>query len=351
MLSYDIVEREGPVRTSEVIIGRRRRRLREELDDAGIHLPADAKLADRVIAELDYARHPPVHEGHLPTYGAVVVDSALDPSDRGWAVSLDPNDNDVLRQLADGRHAFTLSTPQRLQLLLIEIAHDREAALVNLRETLEPHDAIIVQRRSNGVVRMLANDGLSIWDGARWWAKPYAAQFAHAASAAQPELAAERLDEILDFCVHTMSPAEAGTILVWAHRAKHLSEVPGLSASRPPTVLPALPFSSRAARFAIRQLLSQLDGAAILDIDGNLIAVGAQLRSSATSHEQLHIETGAGTRHASARRYSFDHPDVVVFVVSRDGPVTVYAQGATITSIQTQTDHAKLNAHPNTADD
>jgi hypothetical protein len=328
-------------RSSDTVRSRRRQRLREELEDAGIRISSDSRLVDGVIAELDYARHPYVHEGRLPTYGAVVVDSPIDPSEHGWTISLEPDDDGVLRHFADGRNAFALRTPERLQLLLIEIAHDREAALVGLRDLLEPYGAVIVQRTTTGLVRMLTSEGLSIWDGARWWTKPYAARFADAVHAAHPDAPADRLHEILDFCVHTMSPAEAGTTLVWAHGASGLDDVPGLSASQPPTVLPPLPFSSRAARAAIRQLLSQVDGAAILDNDGNLVAVGAQLRSSATSHERLQIEPGVGSRHASARRYSFDHRDVLVFVVSRDGPVTVFARGETITSIHTQGDHTE----------
>jgi hypothetical protein len=35
-------------------------------------------------------------------------------------------------------------------------------------------------------------------------------------------------------------------------------------------------------------------------------------------------------RHRSARRFTFDHPDTVAFVVSEDGPVTVFSDGAAV---------------------
>jgi DNA integrity scanning protein DisA with diadenylate cyclase activity len=138
-----------------------------------------------------------------------------------------------------------------------------------------------------------------------------------------------------------MSPAEAGATLVWSLRAHQLAQVTGLSASREPTAVPSLSFSGRATRAAIRQLLSQVDGAGIVVCDGQLIAIGAQLRSSAQSHATVRIDPARGTRHASAQRYSFDHPDTIVFVISRDGPVTVYATGAEITSIRMTTDNTQ----------
>ena len=51
-------------------------RLRQEIDDEQVWLPTDPYLADAVLAELDYARHPHAHEGVAPRYGALVVADA-----------------------------------------------------------------------------------------------------------------------------------------------------------------------------------------------------------------------------------------------------------------------------------
>ena len=42
---------------------------------------------------------------------------------------------------------------------------------------------------------------------------------------------------------------------------------------------------------------------------------------------ELEVSGLRGTRHTSARRYSFDDPSATVIVVSEDGPVTVLRHG------------------------
>ena len=56
------------------------------------------------------------------------------------------------------------------------------------------------------------------------------------------------------------------------------------------------------------------------------VAVG--LRWSDEAEAAVHDPRGM--RHRSARRFSFDHPDVPVVVVSEDGPVTVYRSGEVV---------------------
>jgi hypothetical protein len=41
-----------------------------------------------------------------------------------------------------------------------------------------------------------------------------------------------------------------------------------------------------------------------------------------------------GTRHTSAARHTYDCPDVLAFVVSADGPVTVFCDGRRIVDLK-----------------
>jgi DNA integrity scanning protein DisA with diadenylate cyclase activity len=41
-----------------------------------------------------------------------------------------------------------------------------------------------------------------------------------------------------------------------------------------------------------------------------------------------------GTRHTSAARHTYDCPDVLAFVVSTDGPVTVFSGGQRIADLK-----------------
>lgn len=188
-----------------------------------------------------------------------------------------------------------------------------------------------------------------MWDGAHWWAKPYASSHARAVLDAVPDAPVEVLRAILDFCVHTMSPADAGALLVLQLDADRLGPEGGLNPALPPTAVPRLPLRDVATHAAVRQLLAQIDGAAILDAHGDLLAVGAHLRASPRSHEVVQLDPTHGTRHASARRFSFDHDRTVVFVVSNDGPVTVYSDGAAIASIRSRPDEVEPDADPSVA--
>jgi len=334
-----VVSRDHTSKKRDRVTKRRQRRLREELADAGIELPSADGLRRSLVEELDYARFPPLHEGVLHTYGAVLVDPSLADRDVDGAFSTAAvTDEAVLRRLADGRHSFVLRHGETASLLLLDTPHDREAELVRLRNRSNHPSTAIVQRRSNGNVRVIGPDGLYIWDGARWWTKPYAKPFARAVLDAMPDAPGDILDSLLDFCVHTMSPADAGACLVWALDADELDGVDGLNPSRPPTPIPHLSFEQFAKRAAIRQLLAQVDGAAVINRAGDLVAIEAHLRSSARSHENVKPDPTRGTRHAAARRYSFDHRARIVFVISRDGPVTVYVGGEEIAAIQPRTE-------------
>jgi len=83
---------------------------------------------------------------------------------------------------------------------------------------------------------------------------------------------------------------------------------------------------------AIGHLLSQIDGATILDSTGNLIRTGVHLKYSAKSNDL--VPEHKGTRHTSAKRFSYDHPNTLVITVSEDGPVTVFSDGASLVDLK-----------------
>ena len=78
----------------------------------------------------------------------------------------------------------------------------------------------------------------------------------------------------------------------------------------------------------LRHVLSQVDGAAVFDVSGTLRQLGVLLVPSPAS--EITVDAFRGTRHTSARRYSFDDPTSIVVVVSEQGPVTVLRAGQII---------------------
>jgi hypothetical protein len=78
----------------------------------------------------------------------------------------------------------------------------------------------------------------------------------------------------------------------------------------------------------LRHVLSQIDGAAVFDRSGTLRQLGVLLVASPASESE--VDPFRGTRHTSARRFSFDDPTAILVVVSEQGPVTVLRAGQII---------------------
>lgn len=316
--------------------GRRRARLRAEIADAGVGLRLQGAGGEVLLAEIDYARFPPVHEGQFPTYGAILLAGASPvPEDIGAVVEpATPAAEDVTRLLADGRQGFVLRRRERIALMVLPTPHDREGELVRLRHQFGAGRFTAVQRMAGGVVRVFGRSALAVWDGSHWWEKPYADAYARAVLRAVPDASAAAAEAILEFCVHSMSPSPSGAALLWALDG---SVVGRLSEGRPRRV-PAVSLQDRANHGPLRQLLAQADGAALLAPGAELVDVGLYLRASTEAYAAVREDPEHGTRHASARRFSFDNACTVVFVVSQDGPVTVYFKGEVVASIPSRVD-------------
>jgi hypothetical protein len=323
--------RQGPDAVLSVDISRRRRhRLREELDDAGILLNVDLPTSRRLLDEITYARFPRRHEGKLPTYGAFVASDDVDVHDLGGVVTDgDGVALDTLRLMADGRRSFVIAGERGGDLLMFPTAYDRESEIVHL--LARRHDnggLIVVQRLREGFVRILGSDSLVIWDGTRWRNKPYASAFVADILGAVPGCPRPALEAILTFCVHDLGPAPTGAILVWDLHSRSRTDHLGHVRHRQPLLrLPPLSLLDPSSHSAVRSLLGQLDGAVVVDRDGVPFESGVRLTFSERAEHAITGDGGGGTRHASARRFSFDERDTVVFVVSEDGPLTVYARG------------------------
>jgi len=68
--------------------------------------------------------------------------------------------------------------------------------------------------------------------------------------------------------------------------------------------------------------------------DGRLLAINVIMRPTRSSEQA--VPATKGTRHTSAARHTYDCPDVIAFVVSTDGPVTVFSDGRRIADLKSQ---------------
>lgn len=309
---------------------RRLARLRDEIADEALPLPVNAPESEALLEEILYAQHPPTHERRVPRYGCVVFahDAARwltsvrgQPSQRVMeAARIDP---EFLRRFADGRSSFVVrERDEMVGLVCFDRTLEYEATLVELQRT---SGALIVQRTAEGVVRICTQDAVIRWDAVEWQVKPQVWRFSPPVLHAVPQADSEVLERLLEFCVQWISPSQVGAILVWFVVDVDQGNLPyvRLSSAQPTPLL----FATERAEFgAILSALGQMDGAGILMKDGRMTHLGAILQPSERA-QQLVAPLG-GTRHTSARRFSFDEPRAVVLVVSEAGEISVFSDGA-----------------------
>lgn len=307
------------------IVERRRARLSAELSDEHVDVFAGDASDDVLLDEITYAMWPPIHERRRPSYGAVVLrKDAVDMEDLGQPIPLDEGDLPRWRQYADGCATFLVRSAER-ERCLVAISRGDELGLVELARRAE---LAVVQRTDSGAVKVFCGDHLYVFEGGVWLAKPYAAvkapEIARLVSAEHEEV----LAQALDLCLHVLSPRHVGAILVW-----YFQEVPRQQRRAQLTRVGRRP----AARLRIRDVahkdalairLAQLDGACILDPEGGILWMGSHLSYSSKAERCVPAE--GGTRHTSAKRFSFDEPLALVFVVSEDGLVRVYSDGVDV---------------------
>jgi hypothetical protein len=296
------------VSETEVPAGRIQR-LRHELQDEQIWIPADPERAGVLLAELDYARHPHAHEGASPRYGALIAARAeaagIDETVSFVDVGTVPLE--VLRRLADGRSSFVLrAVGSEDRLMCLDRTREFESSAVHLATATGD---LIVQRLSRGWVRLTTPDGIATWDGIRWAKKPLGVRIAERIAPMLPGADVDVLANLVEFCTHWLGAGRIGAAIVWrldgdAHE---------------------LDVTDRTHFAPLLNALSQYDRAALVDSRGSVTTVGVHLRTSERSRGD--IAPFRGTRHTSALRFTADVPNAVVFVVSSDGALTVAWQG------------------------
>jgi hypothetical protein len=294
--------------------------------DLEVPLPVDAPGGGVLLEELDYACRPDLHEGTAPRYGAL-VSLAGDPP--AWEKLSAParirsagTDLALLRRLADGRESFVVRRPERTEgLVCFDRVLEHEANAVRLRyET----GAFVVQRTGTGIVRVCGPDGVITWDGTQWSFKPLAEHHASAIRRLAPDASPAVIGGLFELCVHWLSARRIGATLVLslAGDPARLARVERSAA----VVLPPLSVTRPEHLAPLQSVLSQTDRAALVDPDGRVTTLGVGLRPSDLAVSL--VDSTGGTRHTSARRFSFDEPSAIVFVVSTAGPVSVFSDGA-----------------------
>ena len=302
--------------------------LRRELHLAGVSerslFPPWAKsraTREAILREFLVALDAPMHEGLIAPYGALIVPkgTAID----GTLLPLTARDLDLARKTADGSSALMVwdeGTPRGVRLLDPSVAPDLE-----LTRMARPLQGIALRRDNAGVVRIYEPQLTLRHVGRRWTVSPTLADALTHVLSVVTMADRQVLFALLEFAYYVLSPWRIGATLVWILSDRSPDDTAtdlrpfrlrvGAGDDEPPLSLAA-------------HLLGQFDGATVVDREGKLLTTGVHL--TASHHAQDVIPPRPGTRHTSARRASFDHPDTLVVTVSADGPVSVFSDGVDI---------------------
>ena len=307
----------------------RLRRLGEELAEERLGVVERSSRPEVLVEEIDYALRPPRHERRVPSYGSFVLPTG--PVD-GWVATTGLSVvtsqtthvlDDVVRRYADGLTSWTVRTAAGVDALVV---FDRPAGSErDLVVLAAASGAMVVQRHPSGHVRLVGSFGVARWDGLGWHVAPPVSDWLEMASCGIDENGSRVVEQLLRFAVHDLGAAAIGTMFVYglspdergrAGIERRLPAPPPFNIARPADLAP------------LRHVLTQLDGAAVLDSDGTLVDLGVRLIPSAEAEST--VRPLGGTRHTNGRRFSYDHPSAVVIAVSDEGPVTVFRNGEVI---------------------
>ncbi len=313
--------------------------LKDELKQNGIVADAPELIqSESVLTELNFALSPVLHEGKLQPYGFMVFGDRSVPGikricDRKFVSLADA------RRVADGFHSFSIFKHGEYGgVLLLEQAARDELRLVQLQQEFR---TVICTTDTSGVTKIFCNAGVLIHQYRSWQRKPSVTVALQSICRCVPQADPEILRDLLELCFHDLSPRKIGATLVWCLTEPTDEEMENMRPNFNLEEIEAKIGDGRSVA-VLRHLLTYSDGATIVDPEARAIGIGAQLKYSDKS--KLLIEARAGTRHTSAQRFSYDYPNVVVFVVSSDGPVTVFSDGMSVTDLQTySTKRLELN--------
>jgi DNA integrity scanning protein DisA with diadenylate cyclase activity len=299
--------------------------LEKELELAKVQLPLPGwadndAVRPLVMEELVFSLIPETHERWIPSYGTLIIPR------RGSFERIPVSPLGLARSMADGQASFTLYEKHRFRGVAL-FANPLRTEL-EIVQQIRALAAIAICRAPDGTVTLYSPQGV-VRHRLRVWSTIQNVNTAvDRVVRCAPMVSRPILQNIMEFALHGLSPAGIGATLVWM-----LSDAPvvaGQQTSDPNPI--GLTVDSSVHTPALIQLLRQIDGATVFSPDGHLLMTGVHLIPSDRA-ESL-IRPTAGTRHTSARRFSFDRSDTIVVVVSEDGPVSVFSDGARLAHME-----------------
>ena len=191
-------------------------------------------------------------------------------------------------------------------------------------------EGLIICNDGKGVVRLVTGSSVTVVEGRRWTAKDLVYEAAEDIMHVVPAADTKVVHRLLEFSHHQISSKRIGATLLYA-----INENPGPSRRHDGGIaVDALGFSileDRDEPLLLHQARYR-DGALLIGRNGRLLAVNVIMRPTRAS--EAAVPAMKGTRHTSSARHTYDCPDTLAFVVSTDGPVTVFSDGQRIADLK-----------------
>ena len=291
-----------------------------------------------VVAEIANCLYTTQHEREIVPTGVLFSNADLSNTEGVRLVGMPQEGASELRSLADGRRTFLAymgGPAPKLAVLTRAIGDD-----VRLLELARAADGLAIKREISGTVRLAQATDLWLVENRNWNRKFGLLEHMDLVQSClghMPGQLHSTLWSLLRLSYYFLSSRNIGTTLVWRIREPGERTVEGLSNKGLDIREMDLSTSNESEYSVIEHLLKYRDGAAVIGPTGNIEQVGTHLIYGDDAAEK--IQPDGGTRHTSAKRFSFDHNETVVFVVSQDGPVSIYSDGYKVTEMATNLGH------------
>ena len=197
-------------------------------------------------------------------------------------------------------------------------------------------DGLAIKREVSGIVRLAQGGDIWLVENRNWNRKFGLLEhmdLVRSCLGFVPAHLYSTLRSLLRLTYYFLSSHNIGTTLVWRVQEPIEGTIEGLSNKGLDVKEMGVNTNDESQYSVIEHLMKYRDGAAIIGPTGNVEYVGTHLMYCNGAAEK--IQPDKGTRHTSAKRFSFDREETVVFVVSQDGPVSIYSDGYKITEMAT----------------
>ena len=280
-------------------------------------------LKSILAPEVSRCFEPPVHEGQRSPYGALIARDD-DPGESDTLLQI--SDLEELRRAANGVNTVAYCVKgQPLRLLRLKKPLDSQENCCRLAAFV---DGVVTRVDSSGMIWVVSGEAVTTIDHNNGWTRPAIDGIVPVLNHLAPTAEGPTLDSLVRLVYSHLSPTKVGTTLLYS--LTDLDETIHQNSGTPIEEL-KLNVRNRADWSVIEHESRHADGAVIVERTGQVPRKGVILTPTpaASAREQ----TSGGTRHNSACRHTYDRPDLLAFVVSADGPVSVFSDGVNAFSL------------------